>query len=355
MSTASVEALSAATQPLEGDTIFGIDVRAGEVIESFFSKWGEDIPLLAIAEGFPGDGGKVYPEGASRDDALFTCIVDPIDGTRGLMYGKRSGWALAAIAPPPDEGGYSGARPPDEGEYSRAQPPDEGGYSGAQPPDEGGYSGAQPPRVGLPDLYSIEIAMQTELPTPRSHLSDVLWVVRGGEAHAETHNLLTGEATPIALPPSSARTLRHGFGTVVKFFPGGKSVAVAIEERLAEELFGGEGDGNPEIFDDEYICSGGQLYELTVGHDRFIADLRPLIQAKLGLRRLCAHPYDLCTESIARAAGVIVTDPRGEPLRGSVDIRDDCAWVGYANAELQRTIEPVLQKILREMELVPTS
>ena len=25
-------------------------------------------------------------------------ILDPIDGTRGLMYGKRSGWVLSAAA-----------------------------------------------------------------------------------------------------------------------------------------------------------------------------------------------------------------------------------------------------------------
>jgi len=30
---------------------------------------------------------------------------------------------------------------------------------------------------------------------------------------------------------------------------------------------------SPQVFDDEYIASGGQLYELMVGHDRFLADV----------------------------------------------------------------------------------
>ena len=34
------------------------------------------------------------------DAAAWTVIVDSIDGTRGLMYDKRSAWCLAAVAPP---------------------------------------------------------------------------------------------------------------------------------------------------------------------------------------------------------------------------------------------------------------
>ena len=35
--------------------------------------------------------------------------------------------------------------------------------------------------------------------------------------------------------------------------------------------------GCRHVFDDEYLSSGGQLHELMTGHDRFVADLRPLI------------------------------------------------------------------------------
>ena len=69
---------------------------------------------------------------------------------------------------------------------------------------------------------------------------------------------------------------------------------------------------------DQYISAGGQLYELTAGHDRFIADLRPLLESVYAARGLppviAAHPYDLCTLLVAREAGVIVVAPTAAPF-----------------------------------------
>ena len=304
----STDALSAVAGDRGGDTTFAIDVHAEEELDAFFAAWGTDLPLLLIAEGFPEDGGKTYPAGTRREDVAFTCIVDPIDGTRGLMYGKRSAWILSGIAPPPE--------------------------------------GA------LPKLDDIQLAMQTELPTSRSHLSDRLWARTGGGAYAETTNLQTGEVRAFRPHPSGAETLLYGFATISKFFPGAKLPAVQLEERLFRNLLGAPPDGNPQVFDDEYISTGGQLYELMVGHDRFIADLRPLFQSRLAVHgevpRISSHPYDLCTELIAREAGVLVTDERGAPLRYSLDIRTHCNWIGYANASLRAQIEPDLLALLRE-------
>ena len=42
-------------------------------------------------------------------------------------------------------------------------------------------------------------------------------------------------------------------------------------------------DGVPLVFDDQYISTGGQLYELAVGHDLFTADLRPAVLDDYGL------------------------------------------------------------------------
>ena len=73
--------------------------------------------------------------------------------------------------------------------------------------------------------------------------------------------------------------------------------------------------GKAQSFEDQYISSGGQLYELMAGHDRFVADLRPLFERRRpGGAALCCHPYDLCTELIARELGVLVTDEQGRPL-----------------------------------------
>ena len=86
-------------------------------------------------------------------------IVDPIDGTRGLMYQKRSAWILTAVAPN---------------------------------------------RGPATSLRDIELAVQTEIPLVKQHLSDQLWAVRGGGAHAQRYNRLTGERLPIRLRPSAA-------------------------------------------------------------------------------------------------------------------------------------------------------
>jgi hypothetical protein len=82
------------------------------------------------------------------------------------------------------------------------------------------------------------------------------------------------------------------------------------------------------------------------GHDRFVADLRPLVEAPRDGQALCCHPYDLCTESIARALGVVVTDERGGPLSAPLDVTSNVSWVGYANRALKELIEPELQRAM---------
>ena len=47
-------------------------------------------------------------KGSREADALIRLIVDPIDGTRGIMYDKRPAWTLAAVAP--NRGPHTGLR-----------------------------------------------------------------------------------------------------------------------------------------------------------------------------------------------------------------------------------------------------
>jgi len=255
----------------------------------------------------------MFPAGADLADARYRVIVDPIDGTRGLMYDKRSAWILTGVAP------------------------------------------NRGPTTSLRDL---QWAVMTEVPTTRARYADQLWAERGAGAAGVTYDLVTTEpleARPVVLRPSRATDLRHGFASVVKFFPGGKEATARLEEALFAELLGPPEAGIPQVFDDEYISSGGQLYEVIVGHDRFVADLRPLILPRAcpgeGVDRLTAHPYDLCTELIAREAGVIVTGADGGPLDAPLDVNHPVAWIAYANETLREQIEPILQRLLRELML----
>lgn len=294
-----------------GDTIYAID-RASEhlLLQLFGEEIGSKAPFLLIAEGIE-NGRVVLPAGASEDEIVWRIIVDPIDGTRGLMYQKRSAWILTGIAPNRGDG---------------------------------------------TNLQDIELAVQTEIPLVKQHLSDVLWASRGAGSKAERVNRLTGERQPLTLRPSRATTIRHGFAMIARFFPGVREELAAIDEEIVRGALGPVEPGKTHCFEDQYLSSGGQLYELMMGHDRFVADLRPLVEAFLRRRGLalgiCCHPYDVCTELIAREAGVIVTDERGGPLRAPLDVAPDVAWAGYANEAIRREIEPLLQRALRERGLL---
>ena len=122
------------------------------------------------------------------------------------------------------------------------------------------------------------------------------------------------------------------------------------------ETLGPVRPGKAHCFEDQYLSTGGQLYELMAGHDRFVADLRPLMEQILAKRGLvlgiCCHPYDLCTELIARELGVIVADPAGNPVQAVLGVEPDVAWVGYANPDIKAQIEPALQSALKKRGLL---
>ena len=104
------------------------------------------------------------------------------------------------------------------------------------------------------------------------------------------------------------------------------------------------------MFDDQYLSTGGQLYELMTGRDRMLLDARGLLYERFKREGKPAgyacHPYDLCTALIAEEAGVIVTDGRGLPLNAPLDTTTDVSWIGYANEAIRREVEPVLLRLL---------
>ena len=118
---------------------------------------------------------------------------------------------------------------------------------------------------------------------------------------------VTTVSDPIFAQPSLAPTIAHGYAGITRFFPGAREELAAIDEEIVLGALGPVQPGKAHCFEDQYASSGGQLYELTSGHDRFIADLRPLMENVLRERGqslgICCHPYDLCTELIAREAG----------------------------------------------------
>ena len=145
------------------------------------------------------------------------------------------------------------------------------------------------------------------------------------------------------------------------FAPAGKPATMDFYDSWLQQGFHGEmeylvrhliGDADVTkalVFDDQYISTGGQFYELIVGHDRFNADLRPLFyRIQDQPPGLCCHPYDCATWLVAEEAGVSLSDGRGGPLDGPLDVTTGLSWAGYANGALREKIEPLLSMFLRD-------
>ncbi|HEV7129760.1 MAG TPA: inositol monophosphatase [Ktedonobacterales bacterium] len=299
-----------------GDTTFAIDRVSETALIAFFEREvAPGRPLVLIAEGLQdsGDGAGqiVLPRGTPVEAAEVRILVDPIDGTRGLMYQKRSAWILTGVAP------------------------------------------NRGPATGLRD---IELAVQTEIPLVKQHLADQLWAIRGAGFHAERRNRLSGARTPLRLRPSTASSVEQGFATFARFFPGPRTDLAAIDDDVMRAAVGPITPGRAQSFEDQYICTGGQLYELIAGHDRFTADLRPLVEPLLAQRGfasgIACHPYDLASVLIAEEAGVSITDGRGHPLDAPLDVSTNVAWAGFANAAIRQQIEPPLLAALRARGLL---
>jgi fructose-1,6-bisphosphatase/inositol monophosphatase family enzyme len=261
------------------DTIYAIDRVADDVLVRWFEQHWPSVRL--VSEGFD------EPVVVGRDPE-WAVIVDPIDGTRGLMHDKRAAWCLAAAAP------------------------------------IGGT------------LRDVTVAAMTELPTVKQGAADQLSAVRRGGVVAERVDLRDGARAPLPVRPSSATDLEHSFAGLAKFFVPGKIRLAELEAELFGRL------GAHHVFDDEYVSSGGQLHELISGRDRFVADLRPLVVPAA----LACHAYDVCTAMLLQEAGGVVTDPWGGTLDAPLDTTSPVAWVGYANPSLASTIGPVLAELV---------
>ena len=178
------------------------------------------------------------------------------------MYDKRSAWALAAIAP----GAAALGR--------------------------------------RPTLADVAVAVQSELPTSRARLADVLWAVSGQGAQMETIDLLSGERWPRRPSPSRATTLAHGFATISKFFPGTKEASAWLEERLFAAVVGEHAGGlrsSSTTSTSPPEASSTSCWSATTASSpicaRCCCDAAARRQAPgaPAPRRLCARPYDLCT------------------------------------------------------------
>lgn len=205
-----------------GDVVFGIDKAVHPIIEeqcrSFASENGT---VEVVGEGL-GEDGKIEFQGPG--DFCGSILIDPIDGTRGLMYDLRSAWFLAAFCDPSE---------------------------------------------APPTAENARFSVMVELPTSKQSYSDILYYSYGVGAFGEQQNLTDQSTQPLHLAPSGSPDLENGFAAVSDFFyPGTGTLASELMTFLAERCAGQQGPGSAFAFNDQYISTGGQLSELILGRYR---------------------------------------------------------------------------------------
>lgn len=263
-----------------GDDVYGIDVRAEEVLLDGLAKLGSRWPGSAVVEGHaePIVIGDADERGAALGPWCY--LVDPVDGTRPYLAGKRSAWVLL---------------------------------------------GAGREATTLEDL---EVGAMVEVPTDRARVGLVSWAVRGAGAQAVDDDLIdAGAALHVELAPRADDDVQRSFVTVVHLLPGSHGPTGEWADRHLAGL---------EVWDDLSPCTGGAVAGLMTGADVAVLDPRPLLHAE----GFSAHPYDLAGLVVAREAGVVVEALPPGPLAIALDTDTPVAWAGYANEAVARRLRP---------------
>ena len=282
-----------------GDMSYPLDEEAEEALEEFGREVGARHPLTLIAEG-PG----IQRYGEEGAGAPLRVLIDPVDGTRSLMHDMRSAWALTGIAP-------------DRGDLTR--------------------------------LTDCVLAVQTELPTTSAGFYHVLWAEKGKGATIARHAVATGEELERRpfFATEGAR-IDNGYLCFERFLPVERPLVAEIEARFltrAIEAF----DLSPRLlYDDQYLCSAGQLFLVATGRYRMLADLRGWLARTRGIENFTSKPYDLATLLIWREAGVPVLDDDLAPLDAPLDTETRLSVIAFANDELRHKLQPILRAVMAE-------
>jgi len=294
--------LTGVVDEVDADVIYGIDRIGDEAVLGWFDdRWPADEPVRLVMEGIDDHRSVTFPAGVEPQDLAWTCLIDPIDGTRNLMFDKRSAWVLAALAP-----------------------------------------GAGP-HLTLDDLV---VGAMTEIPVVKQWRADQISGIRHCDLVSSGLDVRTGRRITLHDRPTTSTELTHGFASFAHAFPDAKAFLARLDQDLWEALIPA-GPRGRAVFEDQYVCSAGQLHEVLTGRDRLVGDLRPLAYAQLGLEGppVC-HPYDVCTGFLLAEAGGVFEDPWGGPVRAPLDTTSAVLWIAYANPRLAAIVRPALVEVL---------
>lgn len=293
-----------------GDVTYGLDERTESEVDRWFGEQAQGGPLSVLTEdtgwghrGPDGQGGWRELEGFDHGGPRIA--IDPVDGTRNLMFGLRPAWTVIGAAPP----------------------------------------GPGPPRLGdvtYGCVAELPLAHQDRVRVYRAHrdgiASRTLLDLRGLEAPRE-----------VPLGPSADTRADHGYFPFFRYRadqrPKLAEIEAAFFRRIAEE----EGAEVDHCYDDQYIASAAHMVLLAEGTYRMVCDLRGHLAAVEGRPTLTAKPYDVAGAlPIAVACGCRFESAGGGPLDLPLDATTPVSWVGYTNAGTQLRLSPHLGAAMAE-------
>ena len=289
-----------------GDTTFGVDTAPEQIVAQWAEAHARRGPLSILTEDTgwrhlgPAPGG--FRELDSFDHGGPRVVVDPVDGSRNLMFDLRSAWAAIASAPP----------------------------------------GPLQPR-----LRDLTLGVVQELGTSRHGRALRLVGTANGACCEELFELTPGglgtRLERRVLRADTEARVDGGFFPFFRYHPASRIELARIEAAFFERLELHESAELRSVFDDQYISNAGQLVLLAQGRYRMIADLRGRLVNTDGSPSVTSKPYDIAAAVVcARAAGALVEDPLGGPLDTPLDATSPVSFVGYANAATGARLRPHL-------------
>lgn len=280
-----------------GDLSYALDDVADEPLAEFAQRLGARHPVTLVAEG-PGE----VRAGEGAAGPPLRGLIDPVDGTRSLMHDMRSAWALTGLAP-------------DRGPATR--------------------------------LADVVVAVQTELPTTTAGVYRVLTAVRGRGATLARHDVRSGaELERRALHAPQGLRLDNGYLCFTRFLAVERPLVAALEADFLRRAIAAHGLDPRLLYDDQYLCTAGQLFLTGTGRYRMLADLRGWLHRTRGIENFTAKPYDLAALLVWQEAGVPVLDEAFAPLDAPLDTESKLSVIAFPNAELRGRLEPLLHEVM---------
>src|SRR5262249_9894065 len=131
-----------------------------------------------------------------------------------------------------------------------------------------------------------------------------------------------------------------------RFLAVERPIVAQLEADFLTRVIGKLGLDPRLLYDDQYLCSAGQLFLVATGRYRMLADVRGWLHRRHGLQNFTSKPYDVASLLVWREAGVPVLGDDFAPLDAPMDTETKLSVIAFPNEELRARLEPELRAVM---------